>query len=145
MLLGLDLGTGSVKALLIDTSGTVLGEGGASYPVRSPRPGWAEIGPRDWWEACARAVRTALGGRGASVQALGLSDQMHSVDLSDAAGRLLRPAVLWADTHSAGLLDRYRGLDTDLLRALANPLAAEMAGSRWVRRGWRYCWSRTRW
>lgn len=128
MLLGLDLGTGSVKALLIDASGTVLGEGGASYPVRSPRPGWAETEPRSWWEACATAVRIAVGGRGASVQALGLSGQMHGVVLSDATGRPLRPAVLWADTRSAGLLDRYRGLDAGLLRALANPLAAGMAG-----------------
>ncbi|MDQ3361091.1 MAG: FGGY family carbohydrate kinase, partial [Actinomycetota bacterium] len=51
MLLGLDLGTGSVKALLLAEDGAVLGEGSASYPVRSPRSGWAESHPEDWWEA----------------------------------------------------------------------------------------------
>jgi xylulokinase len=127
MLLGLDLGTGSAKALLIDASGTVHGEGTASYSVRSPRPGWAESDPRDWWDACAKAVRAAVGGS-VSVSALGLSGQMHGVVLSNAAGRPLRPAVIWADTRSAGVLARYRELDAGLLRVLANPLAAGMAG-----------------
>ena len=128
MLLGLDLGTGSVKALLMDTSGSILGEGGASYPVSSPRAGWAETAPLYWWEACIKAVRTAVGERGADVSALGLSGQMHGVVLSDAAGRPLRPAVLWADTRSAGLLDRYRALDDGLLQILGNPVATGMAG-----------------
>jgi xylulokinase len=127
MLLGLDLGTGSAKALLIDASGTVRGEGTASYSVRSPRPGWAESDPRDWWDACAKAVRAAVGGS-VSVSALGLSGQMHGVVLSNAAARPLRPAVIWADTRSAGLLARYHELDAGLLRVLANPLAAGMAG-----------------
>ena len=128
MLLGLDLGTGSVKALLMDASGNVLGEGGAPYPVRSPRPGWAETDPGEWWEACAGAVRTAVGGRGSSVRALGLSGQMHGVVLSEPGGRPLRPAVLWADTRSSGMLHQYRKLDDGPLQALANPLAAGIAG-----------------
>ena len=128
MLLGLDLGTGSVKALLIEASGTVGGESAASYPVRSPHPGWAESDPEDWWDACARAIRTAVGGHSASVVALGFSGQMHGVVLSDAAGVPSRPAVLWADTRSADLLSRYRALDTDLSRRLANPPAAGIAG-----------------
>ena len=100
LLLGLDLGTGSAKALLIDASGIVRGEGVAPYPIHSPCPGWAESDPQDWWNACATAVRAAVGGRGASVAALGLSGQMHGVVLSEAAGRPLRPAVLWADARS---------------------------------------------
>ncbi len=57
MLLGLDLGTGSVKALLLDEEGEVLGEGSAPYPVRSPRPGWAESCPEEWWGATAEAAK----------------------------------------------------------------------------------------
>ena len=128
MLLGLDLGTGSAKAILISPSGAVLGDGVVSYPVRSPHPGWAESDPRDWWEACAEAVRAAVGERGASVVALGLSGQMHGVVLSDAEGNPVRPAVLWADTRSAALLDRYRELDAGLRGRLSNPLAAGMTG-----------------
>ena len=49
MLLGLDLGTGSVKALVLSEGGDVLGEGSAAYPVRLPRPVWAEADPEYWW------------------------------------------------------------------------------------------------
>jgi xylulokinase len=69
-----------------------------------------------------------VGERGASVAGLGLSGQMHGVVLSDAAGNPMRPAVLWADTRSAALLDCYHELDAGLHGRLANPLAAGMAG-----------------
>jgi len=128
VLLGLDLGTGSVKALLLAEDGAVLGEGSASYPVRSPRSGWAESRPEDWWASVVAATRSAVGGRGAQVTALGLSGQMHGVVLSDSGGLPLRPAVLWADSRSGGELDAYRGLNPDMRRRLANPPAVGMAG-----------------
>lgn len=135
--LGLDLGTGSAKALLISGDGVVLGEGSASYRVRAPRPGWAETDPSEWWSACAAAVKKAVGELGGEVEAVGLSGQMHGVVLSDAVGNPLRPAVLWADTRSGGRLADYRGLDAGLLDALANPPAAGMTGPTllWLRDG----------
>jgi xylulokinase len=128
MLLGLDLGTSSVKALLLAENGAVLGEGSASYAVRAPRPGWAESSPEDWWAAVLEATRAAVGRRGAEVTALGLSGQMHGVVLADELGLPLRPAVLWADARSGRELAAYRGLDEDLGRRLANPPAVGMAG-----------------
>src|SRR3712207_4195563 len=100
MLFGLDLGTSSAKALLLDENGEALGEGSASYPVRSPRSGWAESSPEDWWNAVVEAKRAAVGQRGAEVTAIGLSGQMHGVVLTDDRGRPPRPAILWADTRS---------------------------------------------
>jgi len=126
--LGLDLGTGSVKALLLDAEGGVLGEGGVSYGVRSPRPGWAESDPEEWWSACASAARRAVGERGGEVGAVGFSGQMHGVVLADGEGEALRPAVLWADTRSGAELDAYRSLDPALQTRLANPPAVGMAG-----------------
>jgi xylulokinase len=128
MLLGLDLGTSSVKALLMDESGSVLGESSAPYSVRAPRPGWAESSPDDWWAAVMRATDAAVGRRGAEVTALGLSGQMHGVVLADEHGLPLRPAVLWADARSGGELSSYRGLDESLRHRLANPPAVGMAG-----------------
>jgi xylulokinase len=128
VLLGLDLGTGSVKAVLVDEGGAVLGEGSAPYAVRSPKPGWAESDPGDWWRACTAAVRAAVGERGTEVLGLGLSGQMHGVVLSDAEGKPVRRAVLWADARSEEQLEAYRALDPELLRTLANPPAAGMAG-----------------
>lgn len=147
MLLGLDLGTGSAKAVLVDEGGDVLGEGAAPYAVHSPRPGWAESFPEDWWGACTAAVRAAVGGRGSGVRGIGLSGQMHGVVLSDAGGEPLRPAVLWADTRSVGELAAYRDLDPETLRTLANPPAVGMAGPSllWLREGEPALYRAARW
>ena len=128
MLLGLDLGTGSVKALLMAGDGDTIGEGSASYPVRSPRPGWVESAPEDWSKALASATRAAVGPHGAEVVAIGLSGQMHGVVLTDDRGRPLRPAILWADTRSTRELAAYRGLCEEAGERLANPPAVGMAG-----------------
>lgn len=128
MLLGLDLGTGSVKALLMGRDGAVIGEASAPYAVRTPKPGWAETDPEEWWRTTVEAAKGAIGARGPEVEAVGLSGQMHGVVLTDAGGRPLRPAVLWADTRSAPQLAAYRALDDDLRGRLANPPAVGMAG-----------------
>ncbi|MDQ4105957.1 MAG: xylulokinase [Actinomycetota bacterium] len=128
MLLGLDLGTGSVKALLLAPDGTGAGEGSVSYSVRSPGPGWAESCPGEWWDAAGEAAREAVGSRGPEVTAIGLSGQMHGVVLSGTGGNPLRPAILWADARSTAQLGAYRSLDEDARMRLANPPAAGMAG-----------------
>src|SRR5919202_2423097 len=128
MLLGLDLGTGSVKALLLGEGGDAAGEGSASYPVRAPRPGWAESSPEEWWTAVVEATSNALGSRGSQVVALGLSGQMHGVVLADGRGDPLRPAVPLAGTPPGERLSAYRDLDEDARRRLANPPAVGMAG-----------------
>jgi xylulokinase len=128
MFLGLDLGTGSVKALVLDEGGEVHGEGSAPCRVGAPSPGWAESDPQDWWAAAAEAVRTAIGLPGEEIEAVGLSGQMHGVVLADNTGRPVRPAVTWADTRSREQLEAYERLDTDLRRRLGNPPWAGMAG-----------------
>ena len=128
MLLGLDLGTSSVKALLMEEGGTSVGEGSAPYSVRAPHPGWAESSPEDWWNAVLLATDAAVGSRGPEVTALGLSGQMHGVVLADERGRPLRPAILWADARSDRDLAAYHGLDENLRHRLANPLCVGMAG-----------------
>lgn len=128
MLLGVDLGTGSVKAILLSPDGSILGEGAAPYEVRAPHPGRAESNPEDWWRATIRTARSALGEHGDSVKAVGLCGQMHGVVLSDAGGRFLRDAVLWADTRSTRQLAAYQALGEDLRHRLANPFAVGMAG-----------------
>ncbi|MBW4648016.1 MAG: xylulokinase [Kastovskya adunca ATA6-11-RM4] len=135
MLLGIDLGTGSVKALLLATDGTVIREASSTYPVLAPHPGWAESNPADWWNAVAIAVRTATVDDANQIQAIGLSGQMHGVVLSDAEGSALRPAILWADTRSGETLAAYHELDGQKQARLANPITAGMAGASllWLR------------
>jgi len=104
MYLGIDLGTSSVKALLLDESGSVLAEASAPLEVSRPRPLWSEQDPETWWQAADASVRSVAsrveGGLGA-LRGIGLSGQMHGATLLGADDRPLRPAILWNDGRSA--------------------------------------------
>ncbi len=105
LLLGIDLGTSSVKALLLDAAtGRVVGIGQQEYPLMQPSPMWAEQNPDDWWKASIQAVRQCLQGRdGRSVAAVGLTGQMHGTTLLDRQHGPLAPAIIWADARSGAV------------------------------------------
>ncbi len=128
-LLGIDLGTGSLKVAVVDEAGNERTAASAAYALDTPQPGWAEIPVSRWWEAlCAACARLPADER-AAVRAIGLSGQMHGVVLTDEAGRALRPALLWPDTRAHTLLDAWPAPQD-------NPVAPGMAGPllRWVMR-----------
>ncbi len=127
MLLGLDLGTGSLKAILLDENAQIVAEATRAYSVDAPQPGWAESNPNDWWTAAMDATLEI--GHGNEISAIGFSGQMHGVVLSDANGQALRNAILWADTRSSLELEQYKNLEPETLRRLANPLVTGMAGA----------------
>lgn len=126
MFLGIDLGTGSVKALLLGTDGRLISEASSSYPVHAPHPTWAETHTEEWWHATVKAVREAVGQH--EVKAIGLSGQMHGTILVDKTLTVLRPAILWADTRSSKQLEIYRSLSHNQRQRLANPIATGMTG-----------------
>src|SRR3712207_6783639 len=96
LLAGLDVGTSSVKGLLVSSDdGEVVARAEVPHPLSTPRPGWAEQDPDDWWRG-AQAVLDVLGGVG-TVAGIGLSGQMHGLVALDAEERVLRPAILWND------------------------------------------------
>ncbi len=101
-LLGIDLGTTSLRVLVVDADGAVVGQASASYPTAQPRPGWTEQDPDDWWAAC-RSALNELGARGLlkDVRAVGLTGQMHGSVFLDRRRRVLRPAILWNDQRTA--------------------------------------------
>jgi len=104
MLLGVDLGTTAVKALLINEAGETLASATVEYPLSTPRPLWSEQDPADWWRGTVEAIRRVLtkaGASGAQVRGVGLSGQMHGLTLLDRAGDVLRPAILWNDQRTA--------------------------------------------
>jgi xylulokinase len=92
--IGLDVGTTAVKALAVDETGAVIARAEAGYPLSTPRPGWAEQDPEDWWRATEQAL-AALGVR--DVAGIGLSGQMHGLVALDPSDRVIRPAILWND------------------------------------------------
>ncbi len=130
MFLGIDLGTGSVKALLLLPDGTVSAEASRRYAVSAPQPGWAESDPDAWWQMTCEAVQEACQkANSTDIQAIGLSGQMHGLVVCDANGHPLRPAILWADGRSSHVLRKYQDLPEAMLTQLANPLATGMAGA----------------
>jgi xylulokinase len=113
--LGVDLGTSGVKVVAVDDAGAVVETHTCSYPLQTPRPGWTEQRPDDWWDATLEAVRTVGARVGGQVVGIGLSGQMHGMVALDRHGAVLRPAILWNDNRNAAecdlLLDRVGGLD----------------------------------
>jgi xylulokinase len=103
VVLGLDVGTSGLKAVLLDADGHQVDEATAGYELRTPRPGWTEQDPDHWWAASRAALGElwARGHRSADVVAVGLSGQMHSLVLLDAAGEVLAPSILWSDQRTA--------------------------------------------
>ena len=147
-ILGIDLGTSGAKAVLLGTDGRLLAEAAASYPVDSPQPGWAETDPAAWWQAVVATVRAARDTAGdVDVVAVGVDGQMHGLVLTDAAGRPLRPALLWADTRAVEDTAAWQRLPEPRRAALANPIVPGMTGPllRWVARHEPQAYRRARW
>src|SRR2546422_6130703 len=128
MFLGIDLGTSSLKALVLDVDGAIVGSAAAPYSMSARHPGGSEAARKDGWQPAPTAARQAAGDHAADIAAIGLWGQMQGVVLSDALGRAWRPAILWPDLRTRRELDRYRELGEELRRKLANPPAAGMAG-----------------
>src|SRR5436189_5787183 len=92
-LIGIDVGTSGVKGLAIDEDGSVLARAQASYPLSTPRPGWAEQDPGLWWEATS-SVLAQLRRSAGHPEGIGLSGQLHGLVALDSQDRVLRPAIL---------------------------------------------------
>lgn len=105
MFLGLDIGTGGTRAVLVNINGRVVESASVEHaPFRSARPGWAEQDPDDWWRAAQQTIREVLAASesqsGAKVEAIGLTGQMHGAVMLDAAGEVLRPSLIWCDQRT---------------------------------------------
>ena len=99
MYLGLDLGTSSLKAAVMDSAGAVVAEADEPLAVSRPGPRMSEQNPADWWRAANRAM-AKLRDFAPRIEAIGLSGQMHGAVLLDGRGDVLRPAILWNDGRS---------------------------------------------
>jgi xylulokinase len=121
--LGIDFGTSAVKALLVDGSQTVVGSASAALSVQRPAAGHSEQDPQAWWQAMLDAV-DALGrehaGALSAVVGIGLSGQMHGAVLLDAAGAVLRPAILWNDVRAAAECAELEAAVPDLRQVTGN-------------------------
>lgn len=122
--MGLDLGTGGVRAIAVDLHGQLIAQTTKSYPLCTPQPGWTEQNPADWVEASLNAlsdVAQQLSGNRAI--ALGLSGQMHGMVPLDADSRVIRPAILWNDQRTGKAVDAIEAAipRQELIQRTGNP------------------------
>ena len=107
-ILGIDLGTSSVKAMLFDAEQGVIAVRAEEYGVDIAHPGWAQQSPALWWESLVRVLRwleSHYREAYRSVCAVGYSGQMHGMVLTDAKGQPVRPAVIWLDQRAGRQLE----------------------------------------
>src|SRR3954468_9207754 len=140
-LLGIDIGTSGTKTLICDEDGKVLATAMAEHPCYSPKPGWSEQNPEDWWTAACAATKSVLrkaGLKAADVSAIGLSGQMHGSVFLGSGEKPLRPALLWNDQRTQKQCDEITakaGGRAALIEMVANPALTGFTAPKilWVR------------
>jgi xylulokinase len=134
-LVGIDVGTTGVKAVAVSDRGDVLARAERGYPLATPRPGWAEQDPEEWW----RAAEVALAELDVEPTAIGLSGQMHGLVVLDEGDRVLRPAILWNDQRTAAEcreIEELAGGAERVLELTGNPVLTGFTAPKllWLRR-----------
>lgn len=122
--IGLDLGTGGVRAIAVDLQGQLIAQTTKTYPLLTPHPGWTEQNPVDWVTACLEALASvAQHLNGSRVLALGLSGQMHGMVALNSNGHVIRPAILWNDQRTGKAITEIAATipQQDLIQRTGNP------------------------
>ena len=123
--IGIDLGTSAVKALLLDRSGSIIAEASRDYPLFHEHSGWSEQRPNDWVDGTLGAIQELIQTAGVpadSIEGISFSGQMHGLVLLDGAGDPVRNAILWNDTRtSAECREIEQTLGSELLTITRNP------------------------
>ena len=124
-LIGIDVGTSGTKSILVREDGEVVARATEEYPLLTPRPGWTEQNPEDWWEATQKTVAACLqqaGVSGDEIAGVGFSGQMHGSVFLDEKGEVVRPCILWNDGRTAKECDEITEILGDKLQTVAcNP------------------------
>src|SRR5499427_228209 len=126
--IGIDVGTGGTRVLLVDAQGKIAASFTAPHEdIHMERPLWAEQRPENWWDAAQEAIRGALAQAGASgrdVRGVGLSGQMHGLVMLDEHDKVIRPALIWCDQRSQPQVDAINELigKDSVLSYTANPV-----------------------
>jgi xylulokinase len=124
-LMAIDLGTSSVKVIVVSPDGRIVNRASAEYSIHRPKSGQAEQDPEEWWRAVVIAVREAQANvkvPSQDIVAIGLSGQMHGTVLLDANGELLAPAIIWLD-------QRAQDQVTEINAAIGLQRITELSGS----------------
>ncbi|MDI3472891.1 MAG: xylulokinase [Thermotogaceae bacterium] len=123
--IGIDLGTSGVKALLISENGDIVSRAFEEYPLYTPFPGWSEQKPEEWWEAVKKVIKVVSASvRPEEIVAISFSGQMHGAVFLDKDGEVIRPAILWNDTRTfneRAWITQKAGGESNLIQMVGNP------------------------
>ena len=126
--MGVDVGTGGTRAVLVDEEGAVQHSFTAPHQeMHMERPLWAEQRPENWWDAAQLAIRGVLNKaaiHGADIKGIGLSGQMHGLVMLDSNNNVIRPALIWCDQRSQPQVDAINEKvgRQRVLECIANPV-----------------------
>ena len=149
---GIDVGTGGTRAVIVDQAGRIVASATEEHaPFASPKIGWAEQSPEDWWRAAGIAIPKALAQaslRGDQISCVGFSGQMHGAVMLDSAGEVVRPALIWCDLRTEKQcqeLNRQIG-SAKLMQLTCNPALPNFTLTKllWVRENEPENWRRVR-
>jgi xylulokinase len=139
--MGIDLGTSSLKTIIVNEAGNVKALCHRDYTFDSPRGGYAEQDPDTWWKACCETVREALAACGApasEIVGVSFSGQMHGLVMLDSEYRVVRPAILHCDARSDEQVEELRGIfgEAGVQKLIMNPVYTGflLPSLLWVRR-----------
>ena len=123
--IGIDLGTSSMKLLLMDREGNIKNVVSKEYPLEFPQPGWSQQDPEDWKRALLEGIPELLKGfETIKVAGIGCGGQMHGLVVLDEEDRVIRPAILWNDRRTAAQVDY---LNEEIGREKLSALTANIA------------------
>ena len=106
LFIGVDLGTSSVKLLLMDEAGTIVKTVSREYPLYFPNPGWSEQKPEDWYAQSIDGLKELLDGVDKdAVRGISFGGQMHGLVILDENDDVIRPAILWNDGRTQKQVD----------------------------------------
>ncbi len=150
LFLGIDIGSGSCKVSLIDQEGAFVGSASREYHPLSPRPGWYEQDPRDWYAAAVETLGRLCRERGVdphSVAGVGCTGQMKGATFLGEDGEPVRNTILWNDLRNIAEVEDLLSAHGDILgRISLNPIncTCTLAKARWLMRHEPGNWKRTR-
>ncbi|MEO5857935.1 MAG: xylulokinase [Pyrinomonadaceae bacterium] len=148
--LGVDIGTGGSRALVIDEAGEILAQATVDHvPFASPHAGWSEQSPEDWWRAASAAIGKVLENISADeIGGVSFSGQMHGSVFLDDSDTVIRPALLWNDQRTAPQVDELKATigDARMIEMVANPAVTGFTLPKllWLRENEPENWNRVR-
>jgi xylulokinase len=150
--LGIDVGTGGTRAVIVSDKGRIVASATEEHEAfASPKIGWAEQRPEDWWRAAGLAIRKALRLaklRAEQISCVGFSGQMHGAVMLDASGEVVRPALIWCDVRTEKQCQELtqRIGAARLIQLTCNPALPNFTVTKllWVRENEPQNWSRVR-